>query len=256
MPACADEFTRRLQTLDLSLFETVPTQSSPGDRQSWLAVQRSVRGPSGYTYLEIGSHLGGSIQQHLVDPLCRRIISIDKRPLEQPDIYYGVYKYKGNSTARMLDNLHKVSPDDLHKIICHDCDAKDVNPTLITDPPQFCLIDGEHTEAAVLSDFEFCLQVCDPNGAICFHDDDTLYQTLAKILVALKRRGVRYTARKLGGVTFGIFLGKCPAVFDPWIQQHSHNGSSWLRRRSVGARISGFLTRITRWLTRPRAKSR
>jgi hypothetical protein len=256
MDACADEFTRRLQTLDLSLFETVPTQSSAGDRQSWLAVQRSVRDPSGYTYLEIGSHLGGSIQQHLVDPWCRRIISIDKRPLEQPDIYYGVYKYEGNSTARMLDNLRKVAPDNLHKIVCHECDAKDVNPTLITDPPQFCLIDGEHTEAAVVWDFEFCLRVCDPNGAICFHDDGTLYKTIARILSTLKRRGVPFTARKLGGVTFGIFLGKCPAQVDRWIQQHSRNGSFWLHRRLIGKRIWAWVAPITRWLTRPRANSR
>ena len=70
-------FDRRLEELDLSLFDEVSTQSSDGDRRSWLAVQRSVRRPNGYTYLEIGSHLGGSIQQHLVDPWCARIISMD-----------------------------------------------------------------------------------------------------------------------------------------------------------------------------------
>jgi hypothetical protein len=256
MEACADEFTRRLRALDLSLFETVPTQSSAGDRRSWLAVQRSVRGLSGYTYLEIGSHLGGSIQQHLVDPWCRRIISIDKRPLEQPDIYYGVCKYEGNTTARMLANLRKVAPDNLHKIVCHDCDAQDVNPALIEEPPQFCLIDGEHTEAAAVSDFEFCLRVCDPHGAICFHDDDTLSKPIARILSPLKRRGVPFTARKLGGVTFGIFLGNCPAKVDPWIRQHSRNGSFWLRRRLIGERVSAWVSPATRWLTRPRANGR
>ncbi len=75
----------RIESLDVSLFDAVPSQSTIGDRQAWLAVQRSLRQQSEYVYLEIGSHLGGSIQQHLVDPRCRKIVSIDRRPLSQPD---------------------------------------------------------------------------------------------------------------------------------------------------------------------------
>src|SRR4051794_16482548 len=96
-------FEGRLERLDLSLFEAIPSESYPGDRRSWLALQHAVRrAPAGYTYLEIGSHLGGSLQQHLVDPRCRRIFSIDKRPLVQPDDRGVVWHYDGNSTARML----------------------------------------------------------------------------------------------------------------------------------------------------------
>ena len=40
---------------------------------SWLAVQRAMR-RNGYSYLEIGSYLGGSLQQHLSgDPLPPRV---------------------------------------------------------------------------------------------------------------------------------------------------------------------------------------
>ena len=103
-------FEQRIERLDCSLFDPIPTQSSKGDRMSWLALQGAVRraAPS-YTYLEIGSHLGGSIQQHWIDPRCSLIYSIDKRPLEQPDDRGAVFAYAGNSTARMLGNLH--APD-------------------------------------------------------------------------------------------------------------------------------------------------
>jgi hypothetical protein len=114
-----DDFTPRLEALDVSLFDSVPTQSSDADRQSWLAVQRSVRVPSGYTYLEIGSHLGGSVQQHLVDPLCRQIISIDKRPASQPDDRGKIFHYKDNSSSRMMDNLRRVAADQIGKVTCY-----------------------------------------------------------------------------------------------------------------------------------------
>ena len=68
-PAQDQVYEQRIERLDLSLFDSVPTQSTAGDRLSWLALQRAVRGATpGYTYLEIGSYNGGSIQQHLLDP--------------------------------------------------------------------------------------------------------------------------------------------------------------------------------------------
>jgi hypothetical protein len=235
------KFDTRIEALDLSLFDGIPTQSCDGDRRSWLAVQRSVRRPAGYTYLEIGSHLGGSLQQHLLDPLCRRIISIDKRPPDQPDDRGTVYTYLDNSTARMLDNLRKVAPTELSKITCFDADAKDIDPRLIPDPPGFCFIDGEHTRAAVLSDFGFTLSVCAPNAAICFHDDYMVFEALKSILTLLRSRGIAFRARKLDGSTFGIFLRDCPAANDPIIRDFSDDGLRWLRMRSVGELIPSSL---------------
>jgi len=234
-------FDRRIEALDLSLFEGIPTQSSDGDRRSWLAVQRSVRRPSGYTYLEIGSHLGGSVQQHLLDPSCWRIISIDKRPLEQPDDRGKVYKYPENSSARMLENLRKVAPSEHGKITCFDMDSRDVDPKAIPEPPDLCFIDGEHTHGAVLSDFEFCLGVCAPNAAICFHDDHVVFKALKTILSSLRRRGIAFTARKLDGSTFGIFLRSCLAANDPFILNCSDDGLDWLRMRTIGELIPASL---------------
>src|SRR5262249_19322246 len=139
----------------------------------------------GYTYLEIGSHLGGSLQQHLVDPLCRTIISIDKRPPSQPDDRGMRFAYEGNSTERMRDHLRAVAPDQLGKLVCFEADARDLDPCQIPERPQLCFIDGEHTRSAVRSDFAFCLRVCDPDGAIYFHDASIIFPALADVVSSL-----------------------------------------------------------------------
>jgi len=135
MQGVEGNIAERLESLDVSLFDSIPTESTEGDRKAWLAVQRSVRLPSGYTYLEIGSHLGGSLQQHLLDPLCRNIFSIDRRPLCQPDDRGQVFYYEGNSTDRMLDNLRRISADQLSKLTCFDADASDIDQHKITVAP-------------------------------------------------------------------------------------------------------------------------
>ena len=148
------DFENRLNRLDTTLFSVAPSQSSEGDRRAWLAVQRSVR-DGGYTYLETGSYLGGSIQQHLIDPLCRHVISIDKRPVFQPDERDEVIQYAEASTERMMQFLRKVDPVAISKITTFETDASSIDPSKIPEPPKFCFIDGEHTHLAAISDFEF-----------------------------------------------------------------------------------------------------
>ena len=114
----------RIEGMDVSLFDAIQSQSDNGDRRSWLALQRSVRAAKdGYTYLEIGSYLGGSIQQYLVDQKCHTIYSIDKRPLHPPDDRGGTVHYEDNSMERMLHNLESVDATQLHKLVCFDSDA-------------------------------------------------------------------------------------------------------------------------------------
>ena len=75
-----------LKNLDTSVFEGIPSQTSDDDRKSLLALQAGVRSRrKTYTYLEIGSFLGGSLQPHLLDRSCERIYSIDKRCVVAPD---------------------------------------------------------------------------------------------------------------------------------------------------------------------------
>ncbi len=70
----SEEFERAIKALDISLFRHIASQTTSADRMSLLALQLATRDMWGdYSYLEIGSHLGGSIQPHLPDPKCKRI---------------------------------------------------------------------------------------------------------------------------------------------------------------------------------------
>jgi hypothetical protein len=179
----------------------------------------------------------------LLDPWCRTIISIDKRTPTPPDDRPESLYYEGNSTASMLDQLRRVAPDELGKVICFDADAKDIPAGAIAVAPDFCLIDGEHTYAAALSDFEFCLDICAPNAAICFHDDFIIYDALGAVIALLRRRGIPFSARKLEGVTFGIFLRDCNAVNDPFIRSRSSDGLRWVRWRQARALARKWIKR-------------
>lgn len=216
------DFEERLNRLDTSLVSVVPTESTEGDRRAWLAVQRAIRS-GGYAYLETGSYMGGSIQHHLADPLCRAIVSIDNRATASPDDREqdSLIDYPENTTQNMLAHLAKVDAEALSKIVTFDGDATQLDPALIPEPPRFCFIDGEHTRRAVLSDFEFCLRICHPDAAICFHDARIVHRALKDILDSLTRRNIPFVARRLEGDTFGIFLRDCPAATDPYILAHS-----------------------------------
>jgi hypothetical protein len=231
------EFTARLRAYDLTLFDAVDSQSSAEDRRAWLALQHAVRARGTYVYLEIGSHLGGSIQQHLPDPRCLAVISIDKRPLEQPDDRGQTFRYEGNSSARMLAALRRASPDGVARVRCYDRDARDVSSADVPERPSLCFIDGEHTRRAILSDFAACRRLAAPDAVIAFHDDSFTFDSIAVVLAQLRRERVPFTARKLGGDTFAVFLRECDAADDAMVAEQSQPGEPWLRQMMWARRL-------------------
>lgn len=233
-------FEERINGLDLSLFAAIHSQSDDGDKKSWLALQRVARGRNrSYCYLEIGSFLGGSLQPHLLDPLCRQIDSIDSRPAEPPDLRGEGFRYEDNSTLRMMANLRAIDSAQTAKIVCFDADARDINAELLHDPPDLCFIDGEHTEGAVLSDFDFCTRVCSPRAIVYFHDDWIVYPALVRILRTLRGREVPFRAFKLQGSTFAIALGSPDLPQDDFLREVAVDGRLFL----VRMRARGFLLR-------------
>ena len=189
------EFEARISSLDTSLFDQIESHTSQRDRRALLNIQNIVRSfKDSYIYLEIGSHLGGSIQPHLLDRKCRKIFSIDKRPLVQPDVRWeGGDKYPGNSTQRMFDNLRRLSTD-LSKITCFDSDASEIDKNTVTPKPDICFIDGEHTNKKVVPDFEFCASVLNKNGVIIFHDAGVVSEGIRSIIDSLRRKKVKFEA--------------------------------------------------------------
>jgi Methyltransferase domain len=240
------DFEARIAALDTTLLSSIETESCREDHLSWLAIQREIRRQlSGYTYLEIGSHLGGSIQQHLLDPKCRTIYSVDKRPEEQPDDRGRNISYPGNSTALMLDNLATLAPDYVHKVRTFDLDTRELDCAAIAEPVDFCFIDGEHTESAALADFEFCLRVASPGGVIAFHDADIVLPAIDQALRNLHVSEVVHCAYMLGGSTFAILLGSSGRTRAKALPIRSH-GMGRIRLQRVQARIQRVIKSWTR----------
>ncbi|MBS1796919.1 MAG: class I SAM-dependent methyltransferase [Acidobacteria bacterium] len=204
-------FEQAIGSLDLKLFEKISSQSNDHDKKSLMACQLAARELApGYVYLEIGSYLGGSIQPHLLDPDCRRIYSIDKRPLVQPDERGVDYTYLNNSTARMLENLRGVAPEQVAKVVTIDGDTGEIATSEIGEKVTLCFIDGEHTDEAVLRDFRFCLEVLDERGAILFDDANIIYNGIADCLEYLKAKKIDFRAFNLPDKIFAVTIGDFP----------------------------------------------
>ena len=115
--------------LDASLFDHVRRQVSWDDRRSLLAIENAVASDGPYTYLEIGSYLGGTVQAPLADPRCTRIVSIDPRTQTAPDGRLGHYAYEVNTSERMLELLGDVAHGDLSKLQTIEARVDDIDLT-------------------------------------------------------------------------------------------------------------------------------
>ena len=158
---------------DLSLFKTIESQSSEDDRRSFLALNSAFRQWKGgkFTFLEIGSYKGGSLQSYVADPGCTKIISIDPRPKFVPDAREKGGDYSHVTTQHMLDLLAKVPGADVKKVAPIEKGTEQIGPGALPFKPDFCFIDGEHTDTAMLRDAQFCLRAMGPDSAMAFHDE-------------------------------------------------------------------------------------
>lgn len=238
-------FENSINDLDLGLFEKIESQTTEHDKQSLLAIELAVRElKANYTYLEIGSYLGGSIQPHLLDPKCKRIYSIDKRPLKQPDARGYDWIYQNNSTARMIELLGEVAADTT-KIFTIDGDTNSIDRSQVTESVDLCFIDGEHTDEAVMRDFKFCLNVLKDNGAIAFHDAQITYNGIANCIKLLEDEVVEFTAYVLPSIVFVIEIGKFPLHKHVKIAERlTNNHQSYLYSLQDNDRYRRFATRF------------
>lgn len=174
----------RVDRLDLSLFDEIePGLGSSADRRSLLALHAALATRGTFSYLEVGSYLGGSLQSFIVDPRCHAIVSIDRRDEVSEDERSELPEYPDNTTSRMLEHLSSVSGADIAKLTAIEGSTDRLDPADFR--ADLCLIDGEHTNAAVLRDARFCRQVVRDRGVIAFHDrilvDDGIREFLAEL---------------------------------------------------------------------------
>jgi hypothetical protein len=195
--------------LDPGLFNYIPSQTTLNDKRALLALQAAnrQRAAGKFVYLEIGSHLGGSLQSLVVDPACTEILSIDPRPQVWADERGRDRVFCGNSSARMLELLGNIPNAEPSKINTFEADTQSLDPALITSQPDYCFIDGEHTDAAALRDAKFCLKVMNPNGCIAFHDANIVYRGIDAFLKELMDLGRTFYPYVLPDSIFVIDLG-------------------------------------------------
>lgn len=210
---------------DISVFR-IKSQTTQKDKRTLLAVQNFLRGAVGeYSYIEIGSHLGGSLVPHLADPACTRISSVDLRPEVQCDDRGREATYDGNSTERMIDGLAAVLPlDCLQKMRTYDCDASDLKTFDVPTDHVLGMIDGEHTNTAAFRDFVNLRKYMARDCVILFHDSNIVFDALLNIETLLEDEGTRFASFFLPGILYGIAFGKLrkpakkalgPLAYDP-----------------------------------------
>ncbi len=199
---------QRIAGHDISLFDAIETQLSDDDRRSLLALHAAVRDSyETFAYLEIGSYLGGSLQAVIRDPACSAIVSIDSRPPVQPDERGFVYEYPANSTERMRSALTSLPGADLEKMQTIDASTSELDPTSVAVAPQLCLVDGEHTDAAMLRDARFCLATLAGDACIAFHDTQVVYRGLDEFIRELSLAGVVHRTYFLPRSVFVVEIG-------------------------------------------------
>src|SRR5687767_2958326 len=200
-------FDSRLESLDPSLLAVIPSQTTEFDRASLLALHLACRQVDGdFGWLEIGSHLGGSLQALVQDPACTGIDSIDPRPLAQDDQRGERFAYPENSTQRMLELLGALPDADLSKLRTHDVAVRDLAPDSLPRPA-LCFIDGEHTDRAAAEDAAFCRRVLRDEGAIVFHDTGIVYRAVRRFVDGLRAEGVPLQLAYLPDSLFCVELG-------------------------------------------------
>ena len=208
-------FTEQLDSLEISLFGAIPSETSNDDKRSLLALHLACRrNLSRFRWLEIGSHLGGSLQALIRDPDCVGIESIDLRPEQLPDERIATIAYPDNSTARMRALLSGLPDSDMAKLRTHEAHTGQLDPNAF-ERPDVCFIDAEHTDEACRRDAEFCRAVLRNEGVILFHDIGIVYRAVADFAESLAADNTVHRLAYLPDVMFAIELGGGHLLGDP-----------------------------------------
>jgi hypothetical protein len=78
--------------------------------------------------------------------------------------------YEKNTTAHMVDLLRELPGVEMNKLTTFEAGTDTLRTSDLPVKPDYCLIDGEHTDEAVLRDARFCAEALEGIGVIAFHD--------------------------------------------------------------------------------------
>ena len=115
----------------------------------------------------------------------------------------------------MTEALARLSPDAAARVTTYEADSSTLDAAAIVPRPHLCLIDGEHTDAALRRDFEFCRAVMPDGGLVLCHDTPVVYNGLAAIVDALDAAGTPYSAAVLPDTLLAIDIGPTGVLDSP-----------------------------------------
>jgi hypothetical protein len=237
----------RVAALDTDLFIHVESETIDSDRKSLLALHNAVATRTDhFSYLEIGSHLGGTLQVVVADPRCARVVSIDPRPqwFRDDRLEVGQLEYRDNSTARMLKLLQGVPSADLSKVETVEASTEDIAPGRFSRP-DFCFVDGEHTYSAALRDARFCRTVMQGAGILAFHDFQIMELERA-VLHFLQETPRPHRGYLLSYNIFVVELGAIQTLLnDPRIRSQLRPRRGWIMANRL---------RVNSWLVAARIR--
>jgi hypothetical protein len=249
----------RIDRLDVSLFDHIEAQLEFEDMRSLLALHAGAcRLWPRFCWLEIGSYLGGSLQVLVRDPRCFKILSIDPRPLRQPDERGQLPTYGANSTQHMLELLADVPGASLDKLKPITASTTDLTPEHLPSVPEICFIDGEHTDEAALHDARFCYSAMRGSGCIVFHDAAIVYRAIAHFIDELTQEHVEFRPYLLPNTIFVIELGSVQLLDVPQVTQAVlNNYKGYLFSLAYNDYYRSFYNRqVFRWIREARALGR
>ena len=192
---------------DIGTLFPIPSQTSAPDKRFLLqtiALTKRVLGS--FSYVEIGSYLGGSLTPFLLDPACKAVLSIDERGRQQPDERGAKYDYSGITHQTMIDNLVSRGVP-TSKLTTFDGSVDSVQGA--ENSFDIAFIDGEHTDIACFRDFLWTLPLVKSDAVVLFHDSTLVYKALRMIGLYMKKSGQKHLfAKNNDSDVTALFLGK------------------------------------------------
>jgi len=182
---------------DLDAIFPIKSQTSVSDKIFLLGAQRLIREHAApYSYLEIGSFLGGSLAPFLSDPQCSHVLSVDDRERQQPDSRGATFDYAGVTAQTMIDKLHE------HGFGTAKLETFDGSIDALPERAakfDLAFIDGEHTDEGCFRDFLWTLPHLKPDALVLFHDSSLVFRALKLVALYLRKGGARHVMFKRAG---------------------------------------------------------
>jgi|ETN01SMinimDraft_1059929.scaffolds.fasta_scaffold45211_2 hypothetical protein len=181
----------------------IESQTTVEDKIVLLQLKNLMQKLNSYSYLEIGTYLGGSLTPFVKDSTCKHILSIDKRGRITPDERGSKISYLDIKEEQTIENLKKNNLD-VSKIDFFN-GSIDENKK-INNKFDLCFIDGEHTDIACFRDFIYADKFMKNDAIIAFHDSYYVYKALMMINELLESKKKKFKFIKIFNTSISLIL--------------------------------------------------